>query len=73
MSDIDWKAIAKANNLTPEEFKTEIFMTALAIGLVELDEHKCNEMKFTVSEGSLTIKQPVNKKPPTLDNKEKEA
>ena len=48
---IDWREIAKQNNLTPEEFKKEIFTVAACIGAIALDDQKIGDsLKFTCSD-----------------------
>ena len=48
---IDWREIAKQNNLTPDEFKKEIFTVAACIGAIALDDQKIGDsLKFTCSD-----------------------
>tara|TARA_R110001606_G_scaffold380972_1_gene541824 strand:+ start:34 stop:222 length:189 start_codon:yes stop_codon:yes gene_type:complete len=48
---IDWREIAKMNNLTPEDFKKEIFTVAACIGAISLDDQKIGDsLKFTCSD-----------------------
>lgn len=49
---VDWKKIAKANDLTPDEFKKEIFTIAACLGAIDLDERSATDdecMKFTTT------------------------
>ena len=50
---VDIEQWAKMNNLTPEEFKKEVFTMAAALGAMDLDERGADSgeaMKFTRSD-----------------------
>lgn len=34
---IDWRVVSKQYNLSPEEFKSQIYATACAVGSMEID------------------------------------
>lgn len=46
---INWEEIAKQNNLTVEEFKTEMYTSAACIAIMEVDKKKGEAlaMRFT--------------------------
>ena len=50
---VDIEQWAKMNNLTPEEFKKEVFTMAAALGAMDLDDRGADSdeaMKFTRSD-----------------------
>jgi len=55
---INWQEIAEQNNLTPDEFKKEVFTVAACLGAMDLDANdSANAIKFTCSdeEGPLEV------------------
>ena len=48
---IDWRKIAEQNELTPEEFRKEIFTVAACLGAMSLDEQQIGDsLKFTCAD-----------------------
>ena len=60
---INWEQIAKDNNMSIEEFIDEIFLSAVSIMSLQMDERNINEISVAYDEYELICKkQPKRRK-----------
>tara|TARA_R110000787_G_C13206563_1_gene424659 strand:+ start:406 stop:594 length:189 start_codon:yes stop_codon:yes gene_type:complete len=55
---INWRKVANDNGLSTEEFRDEIFSSALALGMMELDGKEFNTMKWSNDDGVVIVTIP---------------
>ena len=55
MIEIDWRKIATKNGLSMDEFRDKIFATALALGMMALEESESNTMKWSTDYGVILV------------------
>ena len=55
MIEIDWRKIATENGLSMDEFRDKIFATALALGMMALEESESNTMKWSTDYGVILV------------------
>jgi len=60
---IDWKAFAKLNNMTPEEFEHEIFLVAVSLGSMKIDNDEADTLEFTCSDEIGELKMYIRRMP----------
>jgi len=52
---IDWKEVAAMNNLSEEEFKTEVYTLASVVGVIDMKENNGDQLRFHYSDDESKI------------------